>query len=71
MRCEQFLDRRHLVLHASHDALDAEFAESLTGAGSLQKEGSARLTLTGVNSYGNTFLEEGTLQGDTASIPGA
>lgn len=50
---------------------DASFAENISGAGSLEKDGSARLTLTGTNAYtGGTIVSQGILQGDTDSIPG-
>ncbi len=50
--------------------VDASFAETIAGAGSLEKRGAARLVLTGTNTYtGDTLVEEGALQGDTLSIP--
>jgi outer membrane autotransporter protein/CSLREA domain-containing protein len=50
--------------------VDATFAQAISGAGALEKLGAARLVLTGTNSYGETLIEAGTLQGDTRSIPG-
>ncbi len=52
-------------------ASDATFAENISGAGSLEKDGAAKLTLTGTNVYaGGTTVSQGILQGDTLSIPG-
>ena len=51
-------------------SVDAAFTEAITGTGSLQKQGTARLVLGGINSYGDTRIDAGTLQGDTQSIPG-
>lgn len=49
----------------------ATFAENVSGAGILEKEGAGTLVLTGANSYtGSTVVSQGTLQGDTLSIPG-
>ena len=40
-------------------------------AGALQKDGSGKLILTGANSYtGNTFVANGTLEGNAASVRG-
>jgi outer membrane autotransporter protein/CSLREA domain-containing protein len=51
--------------------VNASYAGVISGAGDLQKEGAARLTLTGVNTYtGDTLIEGGALQGDTRSITG-
>ena len=50
---------------------DASFAEKISGAGSLEKDGAAKLTLTGTNVYtGGTTVSQGILQGNTQSIPG-
>jgi autotransporter-associated beta strand protein len=47
------------------------FESDLTGAGSLTKQGTATLTLSGTNDYtGGTTIEDGTLVGDTDSLPG-
>jgi autotransporter-associated beta strand protein len=52
-------------------SVNGTFADTIGGAGSLQKEGAARLFLTGTNTYtGRTFLDAGSLEGDTLSIPG-
>jgi len=51
--------------------VDASYAKSIGGEGSVVKQGSARLILTGSNSYsGTTSVKEGALQGDTLSIRG-
>lgn len=44
--------------------------QSLTGAGDLVKLGAGTLVLGGVNAYGNTRIEAGTLVGNTDSIRG-
>ena len=47
------------------------FAQDVTGAGTLTKDGGGTLVLTGTNSFtGGTEISEGILQGNTASIPG-
>ena len=46
-------------------------AEDVNGAGALTKDGGGTLILTGTNGFtGGTQIAEGTLQGNTASIPG-
>jgi outer membrane autotransporter protein len=48
-----------------------ELSGSITGTGSLVKQGAGVLQLTGVNAYaGDTLVEAGTLIGDTSSIRG-
>ena len=50
---------------------NATFAETISGAGALEKSGSATLTLTGTNDFtGDIVVSAGTLQGDTLSLPG-
>jgi outer membrane autotransporter protein len=44
--------------------------QALSGAGDLVKLGAGTLVLTGVNAYGNTRVEAGTLVGNTDSIRG-
>ncbi|HEY4547437.1 MAG TPA: autotransporter domain-containing protein, partial [Pedomonas sp.] len=47
---------------------DTTFAGGLTGSGSLTKQGSGTLTLTGANSYaGGTIVKDGTLRAGIAS----
>jgi outer membrane autotransporter protein/CSLREA domain-containing protein len=51
--------------------VDATYAETISGGGEIEKRGTARLVLTGANTYtGDTVVEEGALQGDTQSIRG-
>ncbi|MDE2307863.1 MAG: autotransporter-associated beta strand repeat-containing protein [Xanthomonadaceae bacterium] len=46
-------------------------AQALAGSGSLDKQGSGTLVLTGANTYtGSTTISAGTLQGDTTSLQG-
>jgi autotransporter-associated beta strand protein len=50
---------------------DGTYAGTMTGSGSLVKEGSATLTLAGPNSYtGGTTVNDGLLQGDATSLQG-
>jgi autotransporter-associated beta strand protein len=47
------------------------YAGEMTGSGSLRKQGSGLLILSGANSYsGGTIAADGTLQGDTRSLQG-
>ncbi|HEX5068549.1 MAG TPA: autotransporter domain-containing protein [Myxococcota bacterium] len=47
------------------------FAQDVTGDGSLQKEGAGTVILTGKNDFtGGIEIGQGTLQGDTFSLPG-
>jgi outer membrane autotransporter protein len=47
------------------------FAQDVSGDGSLEKEGAGTLILTGTNDFtGGIEIGQGTLQGDTLSIPG-
>ncbi|WP_244285190.1 autotransporter-associated beta strand repeat-containing protein [Acetobacter persici] len=59
-------DNGHLVIDQS---TDATMGNAISGTGSLTKEGSGNLTLTGANSYGGgTDIERGTLTAGTASL---
>ncbi|MBW2282210.1 MAG: autotransporter-associated beta strand repeat-containing protein, partial [Deltaproteobacteria bacterium] len=50
---------------------DAVFTEIIRDSGALEKRGTAKLTLSGANTYsGGTLISEGTLQGDTTSLQG-
>jgi autotransporter-associated beta strand protein len=50
---------------------DGSFTSVVSGSGSLIKQGAAKLTLTGLNSYGGTTtVTAGTLQGSTTTLPG-
>lgn len=49
---------------------DAALTGGVYGYGDLIKAGAGRLTLSGTNSYRNTFVTAGTLIGDAASISG-
>jgi autotransporter-associated beta strand protein len=52
-------------------AEDRALARDISDAGALEKRGSAKLTLTGANTYtGGTNVAAGTLQGNAASVPG-
>ena len=49
----------------------ATFAEDITGAGALEKQGGGTLVLSGTNTFsGGTTIGQGFLVGDTNSIPG-
>jgi fibronectin-binding autotransporter adhesin len=62
------LDNARLVFDQGSDGT---FAGSVSGSGSLSKDGSGTLVLTGANSYGGgTTIDAGTLQGDTKSLQG-
>jgi outer membrane autotransporter protein/CSLREA domain-containing protein len=51
--------------------VDVTYAEAIGGGGTIEKRGTARLVLTGTNTYtGDTVVAEGALQGDTLSILG-
>ncbi|MDX8430510.1 MAG: autotransporter-associated beta strand repeat-containing protein [Candidatus Algichlamydia australiensis] len=51
--------------------VDGVYADIVSGTGSLEKIGGAKLTLTGVNTYtGGTTVTAGTLQGNTTSLQG-
>jgi fibronectin-binding autotransporter adhesin len=45
-------------------------SQDITGPGNLVKRGDGSLALTGRNAYGNSFVEAGTLIGETTSISG-
>ena len=50
---------------------DGTFGGAITGRGSLLKTGKGALDLTGANTYtGGTTVQAGTLQGNSASLPG-
>jgi autotransporter-associated beta strand protein len=50
---------------------DGAYAGAMSGTGSLIKDGAGALALTGANTYsGGTFVNAGTLAGDTASLQG-
>ena len=52
------------------DDSEGDLTGDVTGSGSLVKLGSKTVTLKGTNTYsGGTFIDEGTLSGDTDSIP--
>ncbi len=54
-----------------NQTFDGTFGGNISGTGELVKIGSGTLTLTGTNTYtGGTFLEVGTLQVTTSSLPG-
>ncbi|BDU21916.1 hypothetical protein DYGSA30_33730 [Dyella sp. GSA-30] len=56
---------------AFNQTSDGTFAGTISGSGSLIKQGAATLTLTGANTYaGGTTISAGTLQGDTTSLQG-
>ncbi|HEY9133204.1 MAG TPA: autotransporter-associated beta strand repeat-containing protein, partial [Dyella sp.] len=56
---------------AFNQGSDGTFAGTISGTGTLVKQGAATLTLTGVNSYsGGTTVSAGTLRGSTASLQG-
>ncbi|WP_420422517.1 autotransporter-associated beta strand repeat-containing protein [Simkania sp.] len=51
---------------------DGTYSGVMSGSGSLTKIGTAKLTLTGMNSYsGGTTVTAGTLEGDTNSLKGS
>jgi autotransporter-associated beta strand protein len=61
-------DDAHLVFD---QVSDGAFAGTVTGSGSLGKDGSGTLILTSANTYsGGTTISAGTLQGDTRSLQG-
>lgn len=49
---------------------DFRLGQNLEGGGDLIKRGAGTLTLAGRNAYGNTWVEQGRLQGDAESISG-
>ncbi len=50
---------------------DGVYDGSMSGTGALVKDGAGTLELTGSNTYsGGTFVNDGTLQGDTGSLQG-
>ncbi|MCB1068664.1 MAG: autotransporter-associated beta strand repeat-containing protein, partial [Simkania sp.] len=52
-------------------ASDGTYAGVMSGSGNLMKIGTAKLTLSGANTYsGGTTVSLGTLQGDTGSLQG-
>src|SRR5262249_27269651 len=51
-------------------SVDATLTQAITGTGTLVKQGTAKLLLSGTNAYGDTRIDAGTLQGDTLAIPG-
>ena len=56
---------------AFNQTSDGTFAGTISGSGSLIKQGAATLTLSGPNTYsGGTTISAGTLQGDTTSLQG-
>jgi autotransporter-associated beta strand protein len=62
------LDNAQVVFN---QAADGTFAGSLSGSGSLVKDGAGTLTLAGANSYaGGTTISAGALAGDTDSLQG-
>ena len=61
------LDNASLVFD---QGFDDTFSGSISGSGSLTKQNTGTLILSGINSYAaGTFINAGTLQGDTNSIP--
>jgi autotransporter-associated beta strand protein len=54
-----------------NQTVSGTYAGVISGQGALQKTGPATLILTGANTYtGLTTVNEGTLRGDTTSLPG-
>jgi autotransporter-associated beta strand protein len=52
--------------------INSSYGGNITGDGTLEKQGFAALALTGTNTYtGGTFVNEGTLVANTASLPDA
>ena len=49
---------------------DHSYAGTISGTGNLSKLGAGTLTLSGINSYGNTAVEAGKLVGTLSSISG-
>jgi len=50
---------------------DGTYSGAMSGTGSLEKQGAAKLTLSGVNTYsGGTTVTAGTLEGTTNSVQG-
>jgi uncharacterized protein YhjY with autotransporter beta-barrel domain len=56
---------------AFEEAGSANYAGAMSGTGTFIKQGTGSLVLSGLNSYsGGTIIDEGTLQGTTASVQG-
>lgn len=61
------LDNASLVFNQTSNS---SVSGDISGSGTLTQDGSAKLTLTGTNSYmGTTTVNSGTLQGNTNSLP--
>ena len=62
------LGSKTLVVNSS---FDSTFSGTMSGTGSLTKEGDCTLTLTGANTYsGGTLVSAGTLKGNTNGLQG-